>query len=278
MAEPLHALQYREIVPPAALRPHVKCIWRLHGPRPDAAVPEPIVPDGCVEMILNLGDRFVRHESASHSHRQPSRLIAGQITRAITLEPTGRLDLWGIRFHPWSAAAFLGVSGDELRDSFLGLDDASSSLERELSHLEELDGDDARYAAIVAALLRRASRVAPSDELLPQLVALAENRRDPLSVRGMARHVGLSTRRVQTLFRDAVGLSPKQLLRIARFQRALGLARLNPALSWSAIAVRAGFYDQAHLIHESNEIAGCTPSALVGRESNLTDVFLVDAS
>jgi AraC-like DNA-binding protein len=267
---------YHELLPPPHLQAHVKCIWRLTGPRVDVAMAEPIVPDGCVELVLNLGDPFIRHVADEGSHRQPRRLLAGQITRAVTVGPSGRMDLWGIRFHPWSAAAFFGVSGDELRDRFQPLDDVHASLDRDLADLEALWDDDARYHVIVSALTKQAKRVAPVDAVLPKLVHLAERRHEPLSVAGLARHVGLSTRRVQLWFRDHVGLSPKQLLRIARFQRALALARAGPTLSWSTIAARAGYFDQAHLIHESHEIVGCTPSVLLARDSTLTDAFLVD--
>ena len=267
---------YRELLPPAHLQPHVKCIWRLAGPRVDVAIAEPIVPDGCVELVLNLADPFIRHVASEGSHRQPRRLVAGQITRAITVGPSGRMDLWGIRFHPWSAAAFFAVSGDELRDRFLALDEAPGSLDRDLADLEALRDDDARYAAIISALTKQAKRVAPVDGMLPRLVNLVEQRHETMSVAHLARHVGLSTRRVQLWFRDSVGLSPKQLLRIARFQRALAIARARPTLSWSTVAAHAGYYDQAHLIHESNEIVGCTPAVLLGRDSTLTDAFLVD--
>jgi AraC-like DNA-binding protein len=268
-------LQYREIEPPPALRTHVRCIWRLLGGETEPSPSEPIIPDGCVEVVLNLGDRFVRHVDGS-SHFQPARLIAGQITRAVTVGPSGRVDLWGIRFHPWSAAAFLGVSGDELRDRFLALDDGPCSLDRELGHLEDVDGDSDRYVTIVAALTKRVARIEPADDVLPALVDVAQRSHDAMSVRRLARHAGISTRRVQILFRDRVGLSPKQLLRITRFQRALGVARAQPEWSWSAIAAHAGYYDQAHLIHESNEIAGCTPAVLLGRDSGLTEAFLTD--
>ena len=266
---------YRELLPPPHLRAHVKCIWRLAGPRVDVDMAEPIVPDGCVELVLNVGDPFLRR-APDGSHRQPRRLVAGQITRAITVGPSGRMDLWGIRFHPWSAAAFFGVSGDELRDRFLALDDTDGSLDRDLADLEALHDDDARYDAILSALTRQARRVAPVDEVVPKLVNLVEQRHETMSVAGLARHVGLSTRRVQLCFRDSVGLSPKQLLRITRYQRALALARARPTLSWSTVAACTGYYDQAHLIHESNEIVGCTPSVLLGRDSTLTDAFLTD--
>src|SRR5262245_50977110 len=136
MNETLH---YREILPPPSLRLHVRCIWRLYGPRPEFVSAEPIIPDGCVELVLNLGDRFVRHVADERPHRQPARLVAGQITRAVHIEPSGRVDLWGIRFHPWSAAAFLGVSGEELRDRFLSVDEAIGSLDQSLGRLDELE-------------------------------------------------------------------------------------------------------------------------------------------
>lgn len=270
----IETLEYRELDPPPALRPFVRCLWRLRGPRPAGGAPEPVVPDGRVELVLNVGDPFIRHTSDGCAHQQPMRLVAGQITRAATLEPSGRVDLWGIRFHPWSASRFLGVSGAELRDRFFSLDEACRGLERELDFVESLDGDEARFEAITAALVQRTRRIRTLDAVLPGLVGLAENSHEPYSVRGLARHAGVSTRRVQTLFRDGVGVSPKQVLRIARFQRALGLARAWPELSWSSIAAGAGYYDQAHLIRDSHDIAGSTPAVLLGRNGSLTDAFL----
>ena len=57
-------------------------------------------------------------------------------------------------------------------------------------------------------------------------------------------------REVHGARRDAIGLTPKELVRITRFQPALALARAHPELSWSAVASRAGYYDHAHLVHE----------------------------
>jgi AraC-like DNA-binding protein len=109
---------------------------------------------------------------------------------------------------------------------------------------------------------------------LPALVTYIANARESMSVRGVARHAGLSTRRVQTMFAERVGLSPKQLMRISRFQRALQLARERPSLSWSTVALEAGYYDQAHLIHECQEIVGCSPSAPFMKEAGITESFL----
>jgi len=245
------------------------------GTTTDASAPEPIIPDGCSEIVLNFEDAFIRHTSAG-SHRQPRSLLAGQITRAIRIQPSGRVDIWGIRFQPWAAAPLLGFSGVELRDCLTAIDDVAPSLSVELHAAVDTAATSSRYERIAQVLTRRLARARPVDARLPRLAALVAERHDPLTVRAVARETGLGVRRVQQLFRDDVGLSPKQLHRITRFQRALALGRAHQRLTWSAVASRAGYYDQAHFIHESSEIAGCTPAELLGgdRPHELTEAFL----
>ena len=87
----MHFSQSRSAPPPVA---HwVKSIWWAQGTRAEFAAPEPIVPDGCVEIILNLADPF-----ADHRGLQPLDLIAGQMTGPVTRSPTGEVDLIGVRF------------------------------------------------------------------------------------------------------------------------------------------------------------------------------------
>jgi len=268
------APQYREIAPTGILAAHLRCIWRLSG-YVDATAAEPIIPDGCAEIVVNVGEPFVEQASDGSVTRQPARLVAGQITRALTVGPSGRIDIWGVRFHPWSAAAFLGVSGDELRDRVESLDAVASALDSALKAIECADDrDSVRENVLTAALAKHAATLPRVHPLARRLVDAASRSRTDLSVRGLAKSAGLGTRRVQAVFRDQVGLSPKQLLRINRFQRALALARSQSSLSWSAIALCAGYYDHAHLLHDSREIAGMTPSQLLGRDASLTELFL----
>jgi AraC-like DNA-binding protein len=268
-------LHYIELAPPPALTPYVRCLWRMRGVADEGAPAEPIIPDGCAELVLNFGDAFVRH-SQGGTHRQPLRLVAGQITQAVTVQPSGRIDLWGVRFHPWGAAPFLGFCGAELQDCLTSLNDVAAPLERELSSLGDESSDAVRFDNICARLTRELGRARVVGLRVPALIALIEGMREPFTVRALARHAGLGVRRVQALFRDEVGLSPKQLHRIHRYQRALAIHRAEPSLTWSAIASRAGYHDQAHLNHDSRDIAGRTPAELLGTSSEFTEAFLSD--
>ena len=79
----------------------------------------------------------------------------------------------------------------------------------------------------------------------------------------LATELGCSRRYLVAGFREQVGVSPKLLARILRFQRAVGLIGSGPG--WAEIALTCGYYDQAHLIRDFNQFAGSAPSDFARR-------------
>jgi methylphosphotriester-DNA--protein-cysteine methyltransferase len=64
-------------------------------------------------------------------------------------------------------------------------------------------------------------------------------------------------------FRDQVGLPPKLLARILRFDRVVARLRTQDPERWADVAYDAGYYDQAHFNRDFRELAGTTPSAFL---------------
>ncbi len=60
-------------------------------------------------------------------------------------------------------------------------------------------------------------------------------------------------------FREELGVPPKALARILRFERAVGRLRAGDDLA--ALALDAGYYDQAHFNRDFRAFAGATPTA-----------------
>ena len=79
----------------------------------------------------------------------------------------------------------------------------------------------------------------------------------------LAAEMGCSRRHLVAGFREQVGVSPKLLGRILRFQRAVALAGSGP--SWAEIAVRCGYYDQAHMVRDFHQFAGASPNEFTRR-------------
>ncbi len=78
----------------------------------------------------------------------------------------------------------------------------------------------------------------------------------------LAEALSVSQRRLQRLFRRHLGLSPKQYARVLSvahgrelIKRAAGPGAL------AEVAYDAGYFDQAHFVHDFTAVTGLTPSA-----------------
>jgi AraC-like DNA-binding protein len=81
----------------------------------------------------------------------------------------------------------------------------------------------------------------------------------------LAAELEWSRKRIVERFRDEVGLPPKRLARILRFQTVLRRLDRDPAPRWVDVAQDSGYFDQAHLIHEFREFSGSTPTDFLER-------------
>lgn len=264
-------LEYAEVEVPDRLSQHVQAIWKLRG-RADSDAPQPIIPDGCVEIVLNFGDPVLEHR-AGRVNVQPTYLVAGQMVAPTVVTPTGTIDMWGIRLRPGAACSLIGVAGCDLIECTYQADELSSSFGAVFAAIGERPAVQ-REDAIVEMLTRAVARAGQLSVDIGTLVEYARNARGELSVRAMAEWSGWSMRRVQRVFAQHVGFGPKLLMRLGRFQKALAMSRRKPQPPWAAIAVRCRYYDQAHLARDCRQFAGCSPTELFGETTGMTEIFI----
>src|SRR5687767_10034663 len=261
-------MHFSQHAAPPPLAHWVKTIWYAQGTRAEFDAPEPIVPDGCVEIIFNLADPFADHRGA-----QPLDLLAGQMTGPVTAVATGDVDLIGVRFRPGRAGAALRTPMWELRDRLIA---ASSVMPGAAQLVEELRDvvRERRIAHLAAALARRfASRRMPSTGAIDHALALMESRRGNVAIDRIARTVGITRRHLERRFKDEVGLGAKHIARIMRVHAALALMQRQPILSGAEISAQCGYSDQAHLIRECRTLTGRTPARLVTAERSLAGLM-----
>lgn len=264
-------LDYREYDPAPPLAPFVRCVWTLRAAA-GAVGAQPIVPDGCVELVFHRGDPFRRLTSGGTS-TQARALLVGALTAPVVVEPTGAADVVGIRLHPWSGHRTTGIPAGVLSD-IEPLHDIAPSVAGEIQRLVDSEDERTLVPQMMRLLERRVLALRPPD---PALRALVEQvMRSPAlpGVREMASRLGRSTRWVQRAFASTVGINPKMLARIARVQRALRMTRRDTRSSWSMIAAEAGYFDQSHLVRDFRQFVGCTPSQFDPRAMRITDVFV----
>jgi len=264
-------MEYAELHPSGPLGLWVRRIWSLRASLVAGAGFEPVVPDGCMELILNLADPFERAHGG-RTERQASALIAGQMLGPAWIRPTGRVDLLGIRLQPWGSPGLLDLPPGDLAEQIVPADllmgRAVRELAEELSEIEDLRGRCARLADRLVAVLPPPNRCSPP----APVVALA--RGSVRSVSRAAELAGISTRQLERQCRRWIGVAPAQLLQLVRCQRALQRLRSRPDLSLARIAQESGFADQAHLTRELRRLAGQTPAQFRAAAGDLTTIFV----
>ncbi|TMQ04632.1 MAG: helix-turn-helix transcriptional regulator [Deltaproteobacteria bacterium] len=249
---------YTEIAPPADLAPYVDRLWLRTTMRSGGT--HRVLPDGCVDILI-------------HADRAAAELV-GTMTCALEI-PEEPAELVAVRFRPGTATAITGCALAELTDRSVDLADLGIAGEladrvvdagarpdpgllRLSAKLPLSASAHARLSALIAWLRQRLTDAEPPDPLVVRAVSLLSA--GDARVDDVTDAVGVSRQYLARAFRREVGITPKQLARIARMQRAAAVLRRGADLA--RLAAELGYFDQSHLSHELRELAGITPAAV----------------
>ncbi len=253
-AEATVRARYTEAPLPSGVADGCEALWHV---RFESATDDWLVlPDGCVDIVLLEG---------------APPLVAGPATGPATSRHPRGARAVGLRLSPGAAPAVLGVRASDLADAIVPLEQLgagrwSEGVQR--AHWLLHDGDVAASGAALAQSVAGEACGTRADPLARHAAELL--RRDPgLSVAGIATLTSISERQLRRRFTAHVGYAPKHFARVMRLQRLIGLQRRHPGAHLAWLAARAGYADQAHLVRDSRELAGRTPSALIAQRSTV---------
>jgi len=254
-------LRYREHRPGPDLRPHIECLWTVWDSVARAdRTPERVLPDGCPELIVHLGDPFARLIGRRWVV-QPRAFLAGTLTQPWMLRARSRVKTVGVRFRPGATTAVFPLSMSEARDRELrlaGLVGASSAAAL-IEPLRRARTDAGRFAAIEEWLTARLSVMAPRRSTARAAVALILKAHGRKRIDDVARALGWSRRRIERVFARDLGIRPKLFARIVRLNAVLATLDEPERTSAVDLALETGYFDQAHLLRDFRVLAGRAP-------------------
>jgi AraC-like DNA-binding protein len=225
------------------------------------------VPFAGVPLIVSFGPTIAILDPRGSVEGQPYRsFVAGLYDRFVVTEYAGAQHGVQMNFTPVGAARFLGLPLGELANRVVDLDDVLGPAARRLAEqLAEAPGWVARFALLdrfILERLREARPVAPFVAWAWQRLAQSDG---GCAIGALATEIGCSRKHLIHGFRAELGLPPKTVARILRFQRATGLIQRDNGVRWAELALDCGYYDQAHLIRDFREFADSTPDEFLRR-------------
>ncbi|MEX2283633.1 MAG: helix-turn-helix transcriptional regulator [Gemmatimonadota bacterium] len=240
---------------------------------------EAALPDACAEIYFNLGSggRHVYTGCAAAGTSPRAAWVVGPRARNLLVaKEVIDCDIVGLRLRAGAVAQVLGVAASELREQMVDLDVFwGSAVDRIRDQLHATRASAARVSIVQRALLQHVARRSVEGELARThslCCAVAATSRS--SITAVAAAHGLSHRQLIALFEREVGLKPKQFQRVQRLRSVLEAIGESTRPPWAQLAVRHGYTDQSHLIHEFNQLTGITPGHYVSNRSQVGDGFV----
>jgi AraC-like DNA-binding protein len=244
------------------------------------------LPSVEVPLLLNFGAPHRRLDGLSGSGwtKRDGAWVVGLHDRHLLSEAVGERHFMVVRFTPIGAHLFLRTPMNLVANQAIDLADIDSNLARLLlARVGAMPGWSERFDAVEALIMERIlSQVAPL--AIGSAFRTLESAHGRVPLGWLASEAACSHRHLIAQFRTFVGLPPKTVARLLRFNRAMRALhgpshrrRDEPAgkpyieapttkqfrvsaISWADVAADCGYADQAHFTKEFREFSGSTPA------------------
>ena len=228
------------------------------------------LPDGNTEIVFDLTEntQYI-YDNETLKEIQACRHIwaSGVRTQPITIPSGTGSKMLIVAFRKGKAYPFYPLPMSEITDVVVGADLIFGKdvldLREQLLAAASIDG---MFLLLEKFLLRQSGGALPSESAsrcVEYALSYIMNRPNGLCLQSLSDQIGYSQKHFISLFKQQVGVSPKQYLKIMRFQQAIRGIENNEFIHWTKIALESGFYDQAHFINEFKFFSGLTPNEYV---------------
>jgi AraC-like DNA-binding protein len=260
---------YLEQKPSPPLADCIRSFWYACAPNlPHER--ERVLPTGALQIVINLAaDRLTDCGIGEEApcREMPGAVIVGARSHYEVIHMRDLAEIMGIVFFPGGFAPWLRYRADDFFQRSVSLD-AFWSTRQLVDRLRE-QLTPALKLNTLDRLLTEQLRGRSVERKPIVKAALADLRHN--TVRGTARHLEISERRLHQLISEDAGLSPKLWGRIHRFQMAVKALHRGADTHWKQLALDCGYYDQSHFTNDFHAFSGIDPttySAARGRWRN----------
>jgi AraC-like DNA-binding protein len=263
------------IKPSSVLAPYIRQYWYLENcVAPEQEYTQRIIPTGLMELMFFLDGLPMTLEQKKGNTAKS--LISGQQKEYYDLKIRGKLTMLSVTFQPYGAMMFFGIPLNEFSNRNIPLKDIleqpADTLESRLQEYSELPD---RIRILEDFLKKQLMRNYKSYEVnrishsLKQINAFKGN----IPIKTLASHACLSRKQYERSFTELIGSTPKQFLRVIRFQNSIFSRQKNPDINLTQLACNCGYYDQSHMIADYRYLAGKTPRQFFAEEEVCSDYF-----
>lgn len=249
--------------PAEQLRPYIEHYWFVsQAPGETVDLRVDVFVDARADLVFNFGAPYRREVIGGATVELADSNLDAQRLAPIRIIQRGSVRIVGVRFHLGGLAPFARDPLASFTDLTPAPDVVLGPRVRDLEvALRDDPGPDAAAALLDAFFLDRFADIPAAFARALETLTSTGGR---ASVADLADAAGVSHRQVERLFARHLGIPPKTVGRIVRFQGALRSLMADPGCPLGEIAAGAGYYDQAHFIRDFRLFSGGVPRGYRG--------------
>lgn len=238
-----------------------------HGYRQRLAVPAVHrgVPSAVLPLVISFGpSQTVTPSRGDGTSVTVGAFVAGLHDAAVLIDAS---EFHGVQvdLRPVAGLRLIGLPLHEITGRTVSLDAVfGADADRLVDDLACAPDWPTRFRRLDGWLVRRLKIGLSADaevEHVWRRIAATQGR---VGVGTLAEEVGWSARRLRRRVGEQLGLPPKRLARLARFEHVAELLSQPGSHDLAATALACGYYDQAHLSNEVRAFSGLTATELIG--------------
>lgn len=269
-------MEYQTFLPHSDLDLFVNCYWTLKVQASADPQKQLIIPDGLIEMAFILGDDIKRYTSNDKYILQPRAMVLGQTMKPFYIQPTGYVDTFSIRFYPYGFAHLVKVQLKSLANKETPLailfgENVANELEKWIINAKDVNQ---RIEIIENFLRSRITEPLVINDLVKSTIDTIFSSNGSKSIHEILTDKSSFRRQLERRFMKHIGISPKQLGKVVRFQAALKMLLSEKSENLTSIAHEFEYYDQAHFIKDFKDFTGINPKEFLTNENmKLSSIF-----
>ncbi|MCM1155387.1 MAG: helix-turn-helix domain-containing protein [Roseburia sp.] len=240
--------QYMEFEPCAALKPYIRCFWgtkqAFRQTKSEVSVKDIVTPDTCADIIF----------TADLTANKIENRFCGIDDRTFSTDSIRNEDKtvfsFAIRFYAWSAAVFAEDSLKNTKNAFFDVGYHFLTIKKEIEKYLFDVTDISELISIAEKVLLQRLCDRHNYQTVWQAVCTIVEKKGNLSVSDLEQELLTGSRQLQRLFGEYVGVSPKSLASMVRYQCLWSDIIYHKNFDILDAVYKYGYSDQAHLCHD----------------------------